>query len=229
MEAASASSQLQIKQRRTENATDLVYLVLWPNDQKGHAVILHQKAGEAPTGSVIAPPKPVRALKKSEMSEGLFESDLAYQDAVENFFAWKKPDPGRQRSGRPRQLSDSRIEARLFFRVHLRQSAKLDRSRSSRPAADREVFALRRIDPPDRHRPRRARRQAQLDPGRTHRARAAQEHRDRIQRRQHQAGRRVSPTPISRPIRFCVSAPSSPRASALRRTSRQKAACRGCE
>ncbi|MEO5718511.1 MAG: outer membrane lipoprotein-sorting protein [Chthoniobacterales bacterium] len=83
-------SQLQIKQRRTGSTTDLVYLVLWPNDQKGKAVILHQKVGEAPTGSVIKPPNEVRALKPAEMSEGLFESDLSYQDAVENFFAWKK-------------------------------------------------------------------------------------------------------------------------------------------
>lgn len=82
--------QLQIKQRRTPTATDLVYLVLWPNDQKGKAVILHQDAGSAPRGSIIEPPKLVRALKASQMSEGLFNSDLAYQDAVENFFAWKK-------------------------------------------------------------------------------------------------------------------------------------------
>ena len=82
--------QLQIKQRRTKRATDIVYLVLWPNDQKGKAVILHQDNGSAPSGSLIEPPNTVRALKASQMSEGLFESDLAYQDAVENFFAWKK-------------------------------------------------------------------------------------------------------------------------------------------
>jgi hypothetical protein len=82
--------QLQIKQRRTKTTTDLVYLVLWPNEQKGKAIILHQKAGEAPTGSVIDPPNDVRALKAAKMGEGLFDSDLAYQDAVENFFAWKK-------------------------------------------------------------------------------------------------------------------------------------------
>jgi hypothetical protein len=82
-------SQLLIKQRRTKEATDLAYHVLWPNDLKGHAVILQQKAGEAPTGSVIEPPNRVRTLPESEMSAGLFDSDLAYQDAVENFFAWK--------------------------------------------------------------------------------------------------------------------------------------------
>ena len=39
--------QLQIKQRRTKTTTDLVYQVLWPNEHKGEAVILHQ-AQEAP-------------------------------------------------------------------------------------------------------------------------------------------------------------------------------------
>jgi Outer membrane lipoprotein-sorting protein len=81
--------QLQIKQRRTKATTDLVYQVLWPNAHKGEAIILHQAQGVA-TGSIIVPQQPVRALKASQMSEGLFDSDLSYQDAVENFFAWKK-------------------------------------------------------------------------------------------------------------------------------------------
>jgi hypothetical protein len=81
--------QLQIKQRRTKNTTDLVYRVLWPDEHKGEAIILHQGQG-GPKGSIIVPQQPVRAIKASQMSEGLFDSDLAYQDAVENFFAWKK-------------------------------------------------------------------------------------------------------------------------------------------
>jgi hypothetical protein len=81
--------QLQIKQRRTKTATDLVYQALWPDDHKGEAVILHQAQGAA-KGSIIVPQQPVRAIKSSEMNEGLFGSDLSYQDAVENFFAWKK-------------------------------------------------------------------------------------------------------------------------------------------
>jgi hypothetical protein len=81
--------QLQIKQRRTKTTTDLVYQVLWPDEHKGEAVILHQAQGTA-TGSIILPQQPVRAITSSQMSEGLFDSDLSYQDAVENFFAWKK-------------------------------------------------------------------------------------------------------------------------------------------
>jgi hypothetical protein len=81
--------QLQIKQRRVKTTTDLVYQVLWPNEHKGEAVILHQTQGAA-KGSVIVPQKPVRTIASSQMGEGLFDSDLSYQDAVENFFAWKK-------------------------------------------------------------------------------------------------------------------------------------------
>ena len=81
--------QLQIKQRRTKTTSDLAYQVLWPDEHKGEAVILHQAHGVA-KGSIIVPQQPVRAIKASQMNEGLFDSDLSYQDAVENFFAWKK-------------------------------------------------------------------------------------------------------------------------------------------
>jgi Outer membrane lipoprotein-sorting protein len=81
--------QLQVKERRTKAGTDIVYQVLWPNEHKGEAVILHQ-AGGTPKGSIIIPRQPLRAIKPSQMGEGLFDSDLSYQDAVENFFAWKK-------------------------------------------------------------------------------------------------------------------------------------------
>ena len=81
--------QLQIKERRTPTSTDLAYLVQWPKERKGEAVFLHQDSGGAPRGSVIAPPNPVRALEASQMDGALFGSDLSYQDAIENFFAWK--------------------------------------------------------------------------------------------------------------------------------------------
>jgi hypothetical protein len=81
--------QLQIKQRRTKTSTDLIYQVLWPNEHKGEAVILHL-TGNTAKGSIIVPQQPVRTIKSSQMDDGLFDSDLSYQDAVENFFAWKK-------------------------------------------------------------------------------------------------------------------------------------------
>jgi hypothetical protein len=89
LEGAKRVLQLQIKQRRTKTTTDLVYQVLWPDEHKGEAVILHQVQRVA-KGSIIVPQQPARAIKASQMNEGLFDSDLSYQDAVENFFAWKK-------------------------------------------------------------------------------------------------------------------------------------------
>jgi hypothetical protein len=82
--------QLQIKQRRTKTATDLSYRVLWPNEYKDQIVILHQDAGKAPSGSVILPHQPVHTLDASQMKEGLFGSDLAFEDAVENVYSWKE-------------------------------------------------------------------------------------------------------------------------------------------
>ncbi|MEY2485271.1 MAG: hypothetical protein QOH39_919 [Verrucomicrobiota bacterium] len=81
--------QLQIKQRRTKTSTDIRYEVLWPNEHKGQVVILHQAQG-ASKGWIVVPQQPIREITASQMNEGLFDSDLSYQDAVENFFAWKK-------------------------------------------------------------------------------------------------------------------------------------------
>ena len=82
--------QLQIKQRRTKTATDLAYRVLWPNEFKDQVVLLHQDTGRAPSGSIIVPHQPVRPIEASQMGEGLFDSDLSYQDAVENVYGWKE-------------------------------------------------------------------------------------------------------------------------------------------
>lgn len=82
--------QLQIKQRRTKNASDLAYRVLWPNEDKDRVVLLHQDAGSAPSGSIILPHQPARPIEAAQMSDGLFESDLSYQDAIENVYGWKK-------------------------------------------------------------------------------------------------------------------------------------------
>lgn len=81
--------QLQIKERRTATAADLIYLVQWPKEQKGEAVILHQDSGGAARGAVVVPSAPPRTLEASQMDGGLFGSDLSYLDAIENFFAWK--------------------------------------------------------------------------------------------------------------------------------------------
>src|SRR3982074_3177310 len=81
--------QIQIKQRRTPAANDLVYQVLWPKERKGEAVLLHKADGHPSTGSLFIPPDKLRSLDASQMNEALFGSDLSYQDVIENFFAWE--------------------------------------------------------------------------------------------------------------------------------------------
>jgi hypothetical protein len=81
--------QIQIKQRRTKTATDVVYQVLWPKERQGEAALLHKAAGRPSTGSLFVPPEKLRSLDASQMNEALFGSDLSYQDLIENFFAWE--------------------------------------------------------------------------------------------------------------------------------------------
>ncbi|MEO7100070.1 MAG: outer membrane lipoprotein-sorting protein [Luteolibacter sp.] len=79
--------QLQIKQRRTANSTELVYQVLWPKERAGEAVLLKSSGGQS-SGTVFTPPNTVKSLTASQMKEPLFGSALSYSDLLENFFAW---------------------------------------------------------------------------------------------------------------------------------------------
>lgn len=83
------SLQLQIKERRSRIATDLVYQVLWPKDRKGEAILLHKASGSPPTGSLFIPPDKPSPLNASQMNEAFFDSDLSYEDFIENFFGWE--------------------------------------------------------------------------------------------------------------------------------------------
>ena len=80
--------QLQIKARRTKDSTDVVYQVLWPKERKGEAVLLRKSGNQPARGTLFAPPDNIRTLDATHMKEPLFGSDLAYEDVVENFFAW---------------------------------------------------------------------------------------------------------------------------------------------
>jgi hypothetical protein len=81
--------QLEIKSHRTPSASEVVYQILFPRERKGEAVILRKSAGSAGSGSIVSASGAVRPLAGSQMSEGLFGSDLAYEDTVDNFFGWE--------------------------------------------------------------------------------------------------------------------------------------------
>jgi Outer membrane lipoprotein-sorting protein len=79
--------QLQIKERRTKDSSEVVYQVLYPKERKGESVLL-RKTGTLPaSGSVFVPPNTVRPI--DDLKEPLFGSDLSYEDIIDNFFGWQ--------------------------------------------------------------------------------------------------------------------------------------------
>lgn len=82
--------QLQIKSRRTKAATELIYQVLWPKERKGESFLLRKPAGQAVSGAVFTLPDSLKTLSSSQMQEGIFGSQLTYEDVTQNFFAWEK-------------------------------------------------------------------------------------------------------------------------------------------
>jgi len=87
-DGAKFTLQLQVKQRRTANSTEIVYQVLWPKERAGEAVLLKQSGGEM-SGTVFTPPDKVRTLTAGQMKESLLGTSLSYADVLENFFTWK--------------------------------------------------------------------------------------------------------------------------------------------
>jgi Outer membrane lipoprotein-sorting protein len=78
--------QLLVKQRRTKDSSEVVYQVLWPKERKGEAVLLRKPGNGTATGVHFLPPNTVKTI--GDTSEPLFDGDLAYEDVVDNFFAW---------------------------------------------------------------------------------------------------------------------------------------------
>lgn len=89
MEFQQTTLQVQIKQRRTRSATEVIYQILWPKERAGEAVLLRKTANQTASGTQFVPPDTVRSLTSAQMKESLFGSSLCYADVVENFFAWE--------------------------------------------------------------------------------------------------------------------------------------------
>jgi hypothetical protein len=86
--SAEETLQIQIKERRTKSATDLVYQVLWPQTRKGESVLLHQETGGSASGSLFTPPDKSETLNASHLRDPFFSSDLSYLDVIEDPLSW---------------------------------------------------------------------------------------------------------------------------------------------
>jgi len=82
--------QIQAKARRTKASSEIVYTVLWPRERKGEAFLLRKTAGRPASGHVFTLPDSLRPLTAAQMQDGIFGSDLAYEDVIDNFYAWDK-------------------------------------------------------------------------------------------------------------------------------------------
>lgn len=80
--------QLQIKSRRNGSSTELVYQVLWPKERKGEGFFLKKSGNSATSGTLLILPNMLKKLSASDMRDGIFGSDLSYEDLVENFYSW---------------------------------------------------------------------------------------------------------------------------------------------
>ncbi len=81
--------QLQVKSRRSQASTELVYQVLWPKERKGESFVLRQSADHPASGSVLTLPDSLVPIPRTKLKDGIFGSDLSYEDLIENFFAWE--------------------------------------------------------------------------------------------------------------------------------------------
>jgi hypothetical protein len=78
--------QVQIKQRLTKGSSEVMYQVLFPKERKGESILLKRSGGGSASGSMFVPPNAVRSI--DSMKEGVFGSDLSYEDAIDNCYAW---------------------------------------------------------------------------------------------------------------------------------------------
>ena len=83
-----ASMNLYLKARRTQAVTEIMYQVIYPKERKGEAFLLQKSSGRS-SGMLFVPPAAPRPLSSAQMKEGIFGSDISYDDLLENFFAWE--------------------------------------------------------------------------------------------------------------------------------------------
>jgi hypothetical protein len=88
--AAKTTMQLELKSRASRGGTEVVYRVLWPKERKGEAVLLRKIGSRPITGAIFSPSSGLRTL--SGFQDRLFDGDLSYEDAVDNFFAWDQQE-----------------------------------------------------------------------------------------------------------------------------------------
>ncbi|MFZ4683735.1 MAG: outer membrane lipoprotein-sorting protein [Terrimicrobiaceae bacterium] len=84
--------QLKVNARRTKAASDVHYQVLWPKERKTDSFVLRKPAGQPAKGETFQPPDAVKSIASAQLQDGIFGSDLAYEDLVDNYFGWENQE-----------------------------------------------------------------------------------------------------------------------------------------
>lgn len=93
--------QVQIKSHRSDGRAEVAYEILWPPARKGEKVVLRQGNGNWPEGVAFSADGKRTVLDRAHLEQGIFGTELAFIDTVENFFLWPDQEVvGQEKIGR---------------------------------------------------------------------------------------------------------------------------------
>ncbi|MBU3665315.1 MAG: outer membrane lipoprotein-sorting protein [Chthoniobacterales bacterium] len=81
--------QVQIKSHRDAEGSAVAYEVQWPAGRKGERFVISQRGTGPAKGASYIPPDRRESITSGQLLGSLLGTDLAFADAVENFFLWK--------------------------------------------------------------------------------------------------------------------------------------------
>jgi Outer membrane lipoprotein-sorting protein len=88
--------QLRIKGHRDETGSRLLYQVLWPAADKGHALYLERSGRKNLEGFFFTPPGKMEPIAADPLATSYLGSDLSLEDLLDDFWQWPEPKAGAQ-------------------------------------------------------------------------------------------------------------------------------------
>jgi hypothetical protein len=83
--------QILVKGRHEGNASEMLYLALYPQADKGRAVVIRKDGGDNVSGFIREPNGKTLNLTSERIKQPLFGSDITIEDLAEDFWTWPAP------------------------------------------------------------------------------------------------------------------------------------------
>ena len=87
---AKTTLQIQVKGRRIDQTTDLLYQIQFPKDRQGEGLLIRWKGGKFVHGHTFKPGGAPEPLSAKDLFQPLFGSALTYHDTDFGFWGWGK-------------------------------------------------------------------------------------------------------------------------------------------